>query len=643
MTEKAGIVKQLGEQALLLPGLVADALAANERLKLRITVLQEAAMQARSPGRTARYFEHECRLAGVSDAECRAAVTGAKAISAASLLIPGAKAQISSIRADLTSMMAPLEVSGTDEYRSLSARLAGLVPKLPPADDDTLTFAAIDDVGRIDRDGVDSVHLLVMDMHKAINRLAGSVAAETIDGAQAYRIDSWDRARIRAFMIGLNRTSRLAFGHPGLTTTATRTDGRLTIQNDIGVTDAHVLIVHVEPEAVTITYTDVHRPRAKFFMSLFDGKGVTWNALGEQHAAGFAKNLFYLITGRFAAANVTALDDFLELLGSRIVFLIDWNKARKALETFVDNDAAVELLIWAAFHDFGHRAFLELGGADFVFEAVRHMPGNPVPYGARLDRILGAGDSAAFLRDVLRLTSEGLSAGRSIRLIRDEVQAALLRLFDTVEAEILHVLVKHLGLTRMLAAAVSEALIEERTQHSDRSALADLSKRLEEKADRLTVKARELCVRVHDGSKLRQCVDASEDAMDALDEGAFLLSLMPHARDSTNVSTLAALADVVIDSAGHLVSAAEAAARLPESNRADTEDSLRKIDAVSDAERRADKIEREAFRALIGVDNPDARFLVLGVEIARALETTTDHLAHAALYLRDRVLEDLSE
>lgn len=33
---------------------------------------------------------------------------------------------------------------------------------------------------------------------------------------------------------------------------------------------------------------------------------------------------------------------------------------------------------------------------------------------------------------------------------------------------------------------------------------------------------------------------------------------------------------------------------------------------------------------------------MLGLEIARALETATDHLAHAAMALRERVLEELS-
>ena len=47
-------------------------------------------------------------------------------------------------------------------------------------------------------------------------------------------------------MAGLNRTAKLKFTHPGLATTATRAGGRLVIQNDIGTTDAHVIVIHVK-------------------------------------------------------------------------------------------------------------------------------------------------------------------------------------------------------------------------------------------------------------------------------------------------------------------------------------------------------------------------------------------------------------
>jgi hypothetical protein len=52
---------------------------------------------------------------------------------------------------------------------------------------------------------------------------------------------------MKAFMRGLHHTAALAFGHSGLGTTAVHAGDTLIIQNDIGTTDAHVLVVHVKP------------------------------------------------------------------------------------------------------------------------------------------------------------------------------------------------------------------------------------------------------------------------------------------------------------------------------------------------------------------------------------------------------------
>lgn len=49
-----------------------------------------------------------------------------------------------------------------------------------------------------------------------------------------------------AFMCGVEKTRRLKFDRPGLATTSTRCGARLTIQNDIGETDAHVVVIAVE-------------------------------------------------------------------------------------------------------------------------------------------------------------------------------------------------------------------------------------------------------------------------------------------------------------------------------------------------------------------------------------------------------------
>jgi hypothetical protein len=85
-----------------------------------------------------------------------------------------------------------------------------------------------------------------------------------------------DRPLITAFMNGVNQTRESMFDHPGLGTTATHSGERLVIQNDIGMTDAHVLVIHVEERQVTLTYSDVHIDRLVFFQNLFDRFAVRW-------------------------------------------------------------------------------------------------------------------------------------------------------------------------------------------------------------------------------------------------------------------------------------------------------------------------------------------------------------------------------
>lgn len=643
MTEKGQIVQELGESSLLLPTLLADALAANDRLKLGLTLLQEAGAHAAEPTRAVNTFAAERRAVGLGDPQFDATIAGAQALADDRVHIPGAQCLIEGLGRDLGAMLAPLQAAGSSAFADLDQRRSQLLAGLPTAEGDELAPRDIQAMASARHDGPDSLHLLVMDSHKAINTLAAESALEEIDGAHVHHIDPVDRPRIRAFMGGLKRTAPLAFGHPGLGTTAARSGPRLTIQNDIGETDAHVIVIHVETGAVTITYTDVHRRRARFFMSMFDGNDVDWSPLAEKQAHDLADDVFYLVTGRHAFDDEPALLRFLDHLGSRLVFLIDWNKARKALQTFIGKQPATDILAWAAAHDYGHRAFLELGGADLAFEAIRRTAVGRIPYGARLDAILGAADCVKFLQRILRHTSEGLQAGRSLRLIRDEVQAELAQLFDTAEVAVLALLVRQLGITRTLASAIAEHLGGAGdASDTERTSLARRAKQMEEKADRLTLQARETCARMQDGEALRLAVDEVENATDALDEAAFLWTLTPGGEVQANRAALTDLADIVLDSISQLVRAAEAAACLPEGNRLDAAAALQAIDSVTTAERRADAAERTAMTVLMGVPANDARSLVLGLELARALEGATDHLAHAALALRERVLAELS-
>ncbi len=646
MVGKVAIVESLGERAVLLPSLIATALAANDRLKIRLTLLQEASAQASEPGRAPPSLERERRAAGLDDVAFDAIFSGARPLDAGHFIAPGAAALAAGMADDLAAMLSPLEAAGRGDAAALKRRMEAIVAILPSFPEDRVCHAEVLALASARRDAGDSLHLLVMDLHRAINRLASETAVEDVDGAGAAGLDDSARARVKAFMRGLNRTKSLAFGHPGLATTAGQIGARLSIQNDIGTTDAHVLVVRVEGLTATTTYTDVHRPRAKFFMSLFDGSGVEWSPLAEKRQRNLAEGeVFYLLTGVFRAPNASELDRFLELLGSRIVFLIDWNKARKALQLFTGKRAAIDILTDAARRDEGHRAFLELGGAELVYEAIRNAASGRIAYGVPLDQALGEDECQGFLRHVLHVACDGLKDGRSTRLIRDEIQADLSQRLDTAERETLAVALRHLGLTRMLAGMIETAFLPDALASLDvRRAVAARAKALEAKADRLTVEARGISSRLRDAGDLLTLIDQVEAATDCFDEAAFLISLAQGDGTDRISAPLSSLASVATESVAQMTRAVEGALLVPKGKREDAAFALKCIDAVVDAERAADAAERAAMAALLGpsLSGAEARVVVLGLEIARSLEEATDRLAHAAMSLRARLLQELS-
>jgi hypothetical protein len=221
------------------------------------------------------------------------------------------------------------------------------------------------------------MHLLLMDLHRELNRLQISLAEESLDGARVYGIADDDRALVAAFMAGVNTTALLKFDHPGLGTTATRAGDRLVIQNDIGTTDAHVLVVHVVGLTLTVIYTDVHSERVQFFQSLLEPLGFQWTAGPTAPTTPGCE----LRVGQATSPDASELTDRLTRLGSRLVFLIDWNRARKRLSRFLKKADAVAVLKWAADHDVGQRVPLPLWSRCASVPARREL--RP-PFGCRL-------------------------------------------------------------------------------------------------------------------------------------------------------------------------------------------------------------------------------------------------------------------
>ena len=74
---KSQIIEQLGQADILLPSLIAEGLAANDRVKVRMSALQAAAHHAREPASPATDLHVECRAAGIAPAALATLIGGA--------------------------------------------------------------------------------------------------------------------------------------------------------------------------------------------------------------------------------------------------------------------------------------------------------------------------------------------------------------------------------------------------------------------------------------------------------------------------------------------------------------------------------------------------------------------------------------
>jgi hypothetical protein len=112
MSSKGQILERLGESAVLLPELIGTGLTANERAKLRLTMLQEALAHAQNPAAPLRDLSAGRRQAGLDDARFDATVAAAKAVGTARFAIPGSRLLIEGLLEALSQYPAGLGPKG---------------------------------------------------------------------------------------------------------------------------------------------------------------------------------------------------------------------------------------------------------------------------------------------------------------------------------------------------------------------------------------------------------------------------------------------------------------------------------------------------------------------------------------------------
>ncbi|MBB5462420.1 phosphate transport regulator [Paraburkholderia sp. Cpub6] len=639
--EKTEAINVLGERSLLLPGWIRAALAANDRLKLYLSVLQAASAHADDANTDALDLSAELAAAHV-DVPWLRDMPGGSSLVNDELLVPDLRRLMQRLGEDLATMAKPLRGSDYD-VPALRDRIQRWQAELESLGGERISRAQLQALTRgRNGAGADGFHWLVMDLHRALNKLAGSLSSEEVDGAHVWQLQPADRRFIIAFMRGLNRTARLKFDHPGLETAATRDGDRVLLQNDIGTNDAHVLVIQIEGQTVTLSYTDLHRQRFEFLQTLLAPLGAHWTGVQSKVEASLNEGAAYTFgTARFDCVDEPALDATLESIGSRIVFLIDWNRARKRLLPFVDKDTAVAVLIESAQSEAGHIGWLKAGGEALIYAAMQDVGQGVFRIGDRLDAILGAADAKAFLVDVLQTASRVLLGGHPVALVADETRLLLARRVRQRSSEF-ELLEEHAAYCNALAQTVSDGLMHDVAAGADADAVRALASRAkvwERQADHLVMRAREQAHRQPRWQPFAHLLELSDDVADALEEAAFLMSLIAegHQRDWDDDvrSALSRLAQTVLLATQEHVKALSIARCLGDSSDTlDTDSFLAALWNVLRSERQCDELLRAARRAILAVVL-DAPTLMLANDLATTLETASDRLLVAGYALRD--------
>ncbi|PZP33932.1 MAG: phosphate transport regulator [Roseateles depolymerans] len=642
--DKTDAVASLGQQSLLLPAWVNAALRANDRLKLLLTLLQLAASHALAPQQKQGDLRHELATAGL-DAPWLRELPASASRDGEDVLLPELPQLCALLATELATMARPLLASETDA--PTRERCADWQTRLGAVQDDVLSPTRLLQFthGHRPRHGgppaaaEDSLHLLVMDLHKQLNQLAASLSSEEIAGAHVWQLgDATDRARVAAFMRGLQRTAGLKFSHPGLDTAATRDGERLLIQNDIGTNDAHVLVIQVQGLQISLTYSDLHRTRFAFFQQQLAEHGAQWSA-AESHVDAHLNRgeAYQLGTARFDAQDEAQLQQMLEGIASRIVFLIDWNRARKRLLRFVSKEGAIAVLAEAARQDIGHMGWLVNGGEQLVFDAMQALGDDAFRIGDRLEDVLGSAGAQAYLLELMRLATAAQRQQQPAALVADEARLLLARLLQQRRPEF-DLLAEHAAYCEALAASIAEAL--GRAPGDDHAATqrAQQAKSWERQADHLVMSARERALRQPRWRVFARLLEQSDDAADALEECAFLLSLVAEHHkgwDRELQQALQQLADTVLQATQEQVKAVAIATRLGRESDAEDHDAfIAATWQVLRAERQADELLRQAKRRMLRAPL-NAAALMLANELAAQLEQASDRLLSSAYGLRE--------
>jgi hypothetical protein len=624
----------------LLPDPIDRGLAADDRLTYYVTLLKMAAVHAQQPNVSMSNL-HDAREAnGVEDQSFDEIVEGSRSLAPELYLIPRASRVVELMVADLREMADALSAAArnnpefTDRLTAYMERVAGRIAGMPRFDDDRVSAREIDALTRRANNGDDTLHQLVLDIRWEFNRLQASTLEEVIDGARGRGLTPGDRSLIRAFMKGVRETAPLRLDHRA-PPAAIRIGDRLSIEHDIGMGASHVVGIHINGSSVTLIYADRRRSRVAFLKYLLEAHHLHWEtALG---ADGTEDEVHI---GRYTGERPGEIEAYLTFLGSRLVFLAGWKRARKRLARFVKQADADMLLRWAADNNIGHFAFLSAGDVSLVNAALERAVPAQIRAGVRLDELLGRESACAFLKTVLATAATGVMSHRSLRLIGDEIEAELFTYLETTDEAALAAAAEHATLLSTVCERLHGTLLHIKAEGTteDAAAAAEAAAAAKRRADEVSRRLDRLIDSTTDRQSLTRLLSEARGVVEIMEQAAFTLTLIPERPDPKCIALLDDLADLARQACRAYLRCIEDARDLRgSSTRQDLERLLVGVDHLAELGDQSRSVER-LIEATLLRPPVDFRQMHVLLELARELQLAIESLAGCGLVVHDYVL-----
>ena len=140
---KTEIIERLGQTDLLLPSLIAEGLAANDRVKARLSVLQAAGGRARDPTGVRFDLTDECRAAGIDPVPLETVVNCASLSAGERITAPGLASLGAAIWDDVAAMIRAVKAGDAALGDSALERLSAIKGATSLGSSDDIELAQI--------------------------------------------------------------------------------------------------------------------------------------------------------------------------------------------------------------------------------------------------------------------------------------------------------------------------------------------------------------------------------------------------------------------------------------------------------------------------------------------------------------------